>query len=486
MHPRGLYTLFFTEMWERMSYYGMRALLVLFMTAAVREGGLGFDDATATAIYGLYTAGVYIAALPGGWIADRLIGARRAVWCGGIIIALGHFTLAIPALPTFYIGLALVILGTGLLKPNISAIVGELYSGNEAGRDAGYTLFYIGINLGALIGPLICSSLGESSIFGWHYGFAAAGIGMVIGLVQYRLTGHHLGGAGNYPAHLRPDNLNTRAPAHGWLWLGIGLGLIIFIMALFVSGLLRIDPVRLAQSSTMAITLVAVVYFVYIFLFGQLNRMERNSVAVIAILVLAESVFWSGFEQAGSSLNLFAERYTDRLFLGLEIPAGWFQSLNPMFILLLAPFTAALWINLGRRNIDPSIPTKFGLGLIQLGLGFVIMYFASRFVVTGDRVLPSWLFFTYMLHTTGELCLSPVGLSAVSKLSPKRFLSQMMGLWFLGFAMGNLIAGLVAGRFNPDSLDDMPGLYLQIISITVVSGIVMIILAVPLKKLIKV
>ena len=485
MHPRGLYTLFLTEMWERMSYYGMRALLVLFMTAAVTDGGLGFDDTTATAIYGLYTAAVYLVALPGGWIADRLIGAQQAVWYGGITIALGHFTLAIPAVTTFYMGLMLVVLGTGLLKPNISAIVGELYSTGGSSRDAGYTIFYVGINLGAMIGPLICSTLGESTRFGWHYGFAAAGIGMVAGLIQYRLTRHQLGDAGNYPAHLRPEADAGGAPAYGWLKVGIGVGLIIFIFLLGISGALKINPVQLARGSTYFISLVAAMYFTYVFLFGRLTRVERNCVAVIVILVIAEAIFWSGFEQAGSSLNLFAERYTDRLVYGFEIPAGWFQSLNPMFILIVAPFTAALWVNLGRRNLDPSIPVKFGLGLIQLGLGFLVMYGASSFVLHGDSVMPTWLFVTYLLHTTGELCLSPVGLSAISKLSPKRFVSQMMGIWFLGMALGNLIAGLMAGRFNPESLEDMPGLYMQITSIAVISGILMIILAIPLKRLIK-
>jgi POT family proton-dependent oligopeptide transporter len=483
-HPRGLYTLFFTEMWERMSYYGMRALLVLFMTAALADGGLGFDDVTATAIYGLYTAAVYVAALPGGWIADRLIGAQRAVWYGGIVIALGHFTLAIPAGPTFYLGLMLVVLGTGLLKPNISAIVGELYGTGGASRDAGFTIFYMGINLGAMIGPLICSTLGESPAFGWHYGFGAAGIGMVIGLTQYRWSRHHLGEAGCYPAHLRPDSGSAAAPVYGWLKVGIGVGLIIFMVLLGISGALKFDPVQLARGTTYIITLIAVLYFIYVFLFGKLNALERNCVTIIVILVIAEAVFWSGFEQAGSSLNLFAERYTDRLMFGFEIPAGWFQSLNPMFILMLAPFMAALWINLGRRNLDPSIPVKFGLGLIQLGLGFLIMYGASSFVVRGESVLPTWLLFTYLLHTMGELCLSPVGLSAVSRLSPKRFVSQMMGIWFLGSALGNLLAGLLAGRFNPESLEDMPGLYLQIIGIALVSGVLMLLLAVPVRRLV--
>ena len=484
VHPPGLRTLFFTEMWERFSYYGMRALLVLFMTAAIAEGGLGLDDATATAIYGLYTAAVYVAALPGGWIADRLIGAQSAVWYGGIVIMFGHFTLAVPAQPTFYIGLVLVVLGTGLLKPNISAIVGELYPEGGSNRDAGYTIFYMGINLGAMLGPLVCSTLGESDRFGWHYGFAAAGIGMLLGLIQYRFTSYRLNNAGRYPAHLRDTGATGSAPRSGWLIIGIGLGLVVFAVLLGLTGVISFNPVRLAQYSTYLIAAIVALYFTWIFLFGELTGVETRCVAVIVILVMAAAIFWSGFEQAGSSLNLFAQRYTDREILGFSIPAGWFQSLNPMFILILAPFMAALWVNLGRRNLDPSLPAKFALGLIQLGLGFFVIFLASRYVVAGESVLPTWLFFTYLLHTTGELFLSPVGLSAISRLSPKRFLSQMMGIWFLGAALGNLVAGLLAGRFDPESLNDMPGLYLQIVVITVGSGLLLLAAAGPLRKFI--
>ncbi|MDE0158258.1 MAG: peptide MFS transporter [Gammaproteobacteria bacterium] len=482
LHPPGLRTLFFTEMWERFSYYGMRALLVLFMTAAVAEGGLGMDDATATAIYGLYSAAVYLAALPGGWIADRLIGAQDAVWYGGIGIMFGHFTLAVPAVPTFYVGLVLVVLGTGLLKPNISAIVGELYPQGGSGRDAGYTIFYMGINLGALLGPLVCSTLGESDRFGWHYGFAAAGIGMLLGLIQYRYSRYRLRDAGLYPAHLRPDSEIESAPRFGWLIVGIGLGLVIFIVLLGLAGVISFDALRLAQNSTWLLTVIVALYFAYVFMYGNLTGAESKCVLVIVILVIAEAIFWSGFEQAGSSLNLFAHRYTERELLGFNIPAGWFLSLNPLFILILAPFMAALWVNLGRRNLDPSIPVKFALGLIQLGLGFFVMFLAAGLVAAGESVLPTWLFFTYLLHTTGELCLSPVGLSAISKLSPKRYLSQMMGIWFLGLAMGNLVAGLLAGRFDPGVLNDMPGLYLQIVLVTIGAGLLLLLLAKPLRK----
>ena len=473
-HPRGLYTLFFTEMWERFSYYGMRALLVLFMTVPLAGGGMGLDYVTATAIYGIYTAAVYVVALPGGWIADRLLGAQQSVWYGGIIIMLGHFTLAIPATPTFGIGLMLVVLGTGLLKPNISSIVGELYPVGSSARTAGFTIFYMGINLGAMIGPLICSTLGESERFGWHYGFAAAGVGMLLGLTQFYFTRRHLGDAGRFPDHLRPNGKTRAAPRYGWPVVGAGVGLVICTCLLIFADVIGFNPIGFAKITTWIIAAIAALYFTYVFNFGGLDTRERHCVWVIVVLVIAEAVFWSGFEQAGSSLNLFAERYTDRLVLGFEIPTGWFQSLNPLFILILSPFFAALWVNLGRRNLDPSAPAKFGLGLIQIGLGFLVMYFASHYVVRGESVLPTWLILTYLLHTTGELCLSPVGLSAVSSLAPKRFVSQMMGVWFLGSALGDIIAGLLAGRFNQDNLGDMPGLYLQIISLSVGAGLLLL------------
>ncbi len=481
-HPRGLYTLFFTEMWERFSYYGMRALLVLFMTAPLAAGGLELDDATATAIYGIYTAAVYVVALPGGWIADRLLGAQRSVWCGGIVIMLGHFTLAIPATFSFPIGLMLVVLGTGLLKPNISSIVGELYPEGSSARTAGFTIFYMGINLGAMIGPLICSTLGESESFGWHYGFAAAGVGMLCGLIQFRLTRKHLGDAGRFPDHLRPNGKTKAAPRYGWQAVGVGVSLVVGIFLLILNDVIGFNPIGFAHATTWIIAAIATLYFAYVFAFGALDTRERHCVIVIVILVIAEAVFWSGFEQAGSSLNLFAERYTDRVVFGFEIPTGWFQSLNPLFILILSPFFAALWVNLGRRNLDPSAPAKFGLGLLQIGLGFLVMYFASHYVVQGESVLPTWLIMTYLLHTTGELCLSPVGLSAVSSLAPKRFVSQMMGIWFLGSALGDIIAGLLAGRFHPDNLAEMPGLYLQIISMAVGAGILLLLSSGAIKR----
>ena len=481
-HPRGLYTLFFTEMWERFSYYGMRALLVLFMVDA-SGGGLGFDDRTATAVYGLYTAAVYLVALPGGWIADRLLGAQRAVWIGGIVIAAGHFVLAVPSVEAFFLGLVLVVLGTGLLKPNISAIVADLYPEGGARRDAGFTIFYMGINVGAATGPLICSTLGER--LNWHYGFAAAGVGMVLGLIQFRLTAHHLGDAGSSPvAHRKDGTISARTRRRHWLAVGIALALIATLVGLGLAGVLRFDPVTLARSSTTAILALAALYFGYLFLLAGLDAEEKKRSAVILILFFAAATFWSGFEQAGSSLNLFAERYTNRALGAFEIPAGWFQSLNAVFIIVFAPVFAAVWVRLARRHLDPSIPVKFGLGLIILAAGFAVMIFAAHVVTDGGRAGPLWLVATYLLHTYGELCLSPVGLSSVTKLAPRRFVGQMMGIWFLAASLGNLIAGLLAGRFDADRLEQMPDLFLQIVLTTAGAGALLLVFARPIRRLI--
>jgi POT family proton-dependent oligopeptide transporter len=479
-HPRGLATLFFTEMWERFSYYGMRALLVLFMVDQVRSGGLGFTDQTATAIYGLYTAAVYLVALPGGWIADRVMGAQRAVWVGGIIIMLGHFVLAVPSLPAFFLGLILVVTGTGLLKPNISAIVGELYGPDDHRRDGGFTIFYMGINLGAALGPLVCGLLAQSN---WHYGFAAAGVGMLVGLIQFKLTRNYLGEAGLFPARATDHQQAKTARQRAWIALLMVLAAVGMLFVGGFAGWIEFRAVEMARGATGVIVAVAIAYFVWIFAFGRLSREERNRVVVIGVLFLAAAMFWAGFEQAGSSLNLFAERYTVRQFGGFDIPATWFQSLNPVFIIILAPVYSMFWIKLANRNLDPSAPLKFAFGLILLGVGFLVMVGAARLVAGGDQVLPTWLFMTYLLHTMGELALSPVGLSSVTKLAPRRFVGQMMGVWFLAASLGSVIAGLIAGEFSADAVADMPGLYLQIVMTTVASGVVLLLLVRPLRKL---
>jgi POT family proton-dependent oligopeptide transporter len=474
-HPRGLRTLFFLELWERFSYYGMRAILVLFMVAAVETGGMGLPDATATAIYGLYTAGVYLLALPGGWLADRLIGQQKAVWYGGLIIALGHFALAVPNDAMFFLGLVLLVVGTGLLKPNVSTIVGELYPEGGARRDAGFSLFYMGINIGAFIGPLICGYLGES--VNWHYGFAAAGVGMLFGLAQYRLTQHELGEAGRLP------NEAARNGLQAWRWVRVVVAAAVILLVLVLSGVWVVDPIQLASGGSALIVGIAVVYLLWMVTYGGLDGAQKRRIGALAVLFVFSALFWAGFEQAGSSLNLFAERFTQRQFGDWLMPASWLQAINPIFIILLAPMFAALWVNLGRRQLDPSLPVKFALGLVLLGVGFGVMALASVYAVQGQTVLPTWLVLTYMFHTMGELCLSPVGLSAVTRLSPRRFLGQMMGLWFISIALGNLIAGLLAGRFDDQSLADFPMLFATVFAVTVGGGVLLLLISPWLRRL---
>ncbi len=476
-HPRGLLTLFMTEMWERFSYYGMRALLVLFMVAAIQDGGMGLTDQTAVAIYGLYTAAVYLLSLPGGWMADRLLGAQRAIWYGGIVIMSGHFTLAIPGVPTFFLGLVLIALGTGLLKPNISAVVGELYQPGDPRRDGGFTIYYMGINVGAFMGPLACGWLATQN---WHYGFAAAGVGMLFGLIQFALTRKNMGTAGLEPARAAGDDAAYKRRA----WLGVSTALAVIGILLIggLTGLIRYDAVSLSQNASYAIVLVTAAFFAYVLGLGGLNSAERGRVIVIAVLIFAATVFWAGFEQAGSSLNLFAERYTVRDFGNFTVPATWFQSLNAGFILILAPLYSMLWLALATRKLDPNPILKMAMGLIMLGLGFAVMIFAAQLVVQGDTVLPTWLIFTYLLHTMGELALSPVGLSAVTKLSPRRYVGQMMGAWFLAASLGAILAGLIAGEFRADAIETMPGLYTQIVLTSVGIGLLLVVVSIVFKR----
>ncbi len=484
-HPAGLGTLFFTELWERFSYYGMRALLVLFMVATVADGGLGFDDRNAAAIYGLYTAAVYLAALPGGWLADRVFGQQDAIWYGGIIIAVGHIVLALPGftgvsdLYGFYFGLILIVIGTGLLKPNISSCVGELYPEGGARRDAGYVIYYMGINLGAMLAPPIAGLLRVN--IGWHWGFASAAVGMIIGLITYRITRRHLGEFGKYPEAVSA-NKQTQTKIMTWLIYAGAIALFV-VAALGLEGVITMDARQMAAYSAYVILAVALIFYFRVLMDRQLTGLERRRVVVLIALFIGAALFWSGFEQAGSSLNLFADRYTARELLGMVIPAEAFQSLNAIFIVLLAPFFSALWINLGRRNMDPSIPFKFALGFIQLGIGFGFMWVASLFIQSGESVLPTWLLFTYLFHTTGELCVSPIGLSATSKLAPRRYYSQMMGMWFFGAALGNLLAGLLAGGFSDDNIADFPNLYRQIVIFCGVVAVGFLIVTPYLKKM---
>ncbi|MEX2157294.1 MAG: peptide MFS transporter [Gemmatimonadales bacterium] len=423
-HPRGLSTLFFTEMWERFSFYGLRALLVFYMTASAAQGGLGFPTERATSILGWYGFGVYAAAIPGGWIADRFLGQYRSVFVGGVIIALGHFSLAMPSVTTFYLGLCLIVIGTGLLKPNISTMVGALYDQDDERRDAGFSIFYMGINLGAFLAPLVVGTLGQR--VDWHVGFACAGVGMTLGLIQYVAGKQRL-----LPALERIGQSATRSAASAEPW-------------------------------------------------WRFTRDEWGRVGAIAVFFLFSCVFWAAFEQAASSLNLFADRFTRLRLFGFEFPSTWFQSLNSMFMIFgLAPLLAWLWIRLGPRQ--PSSPVKFAFGLLFAGLGFALLVPAAKLAQEqGVLVSPWWLVGVYFLHTIGELCLSPVGLSIVTKLAPARIVGSMMGLWFLSIAVGNKMAGWVAGYFERMPL---PQLFGAVAATTIVAAVMLLLITRPIKKL---
>jgi POT family proton-dependent oligopeptide transporter len=433
-HPKGLSTLFFTELWERFSYYGMRAILILFMVAPLEKGGLGFATEKAAAIYGLYTGAVYFTSIPGGFIADRLLGLRRAVLIGGVLIALGHYSLALNILPFFYAGLVLIVLGTGLLKANVASIVGQLYGEGDKRRDAGFSIFYMGINTGAFVSPLVCGWLAQK--VGWHWGFGAAGLGMTFGLVQYLMGQRRLGEAG---LHFE------KAKNAGALWARIAVALLVLSATIYWLWPYR-DFVILFGTAGL---------FVWIYRQSQSPLEKQRTLAIIALFVFA-TLFWAGFEQAGSSLNLFADQFTRNRLLGFDFPSSWFQSVQPLFIILLAPVFAWLWITLGPR--EPSSPAKFAYGLLFVGLGFLAVALAARLFETDKQLVsPMWLIVCYFLHTLGELSLSPVGMSTVSKLAPARVLGLMMGVWYLSISLGNFIGGRVAGQFEKFPLPDLFG-----------------------------
>lgn len=488
-HPRGLATLFFTEMWERFSYYGLRPLLVLFMSAALLDGGFGMDRTQASAIVGVYAASVYLASLPGGWIADRLLGLRRAIMTGAVLISSGHICIGLSSFAhskvPFFLGLVLIVLGTGLLKPNISAIVGDLYPEGGARRDAGFSIFYMGINVGAFFGQLVTGLLGEK--FGWHFGFGAAGVGMLIGLATFSLMAKKtLGSLGLEPTR-HPDPVVQAGRVRTIkLVLGIGLAILVLVIVLAALGILPLDATKIGQNMTYVLVGVAVVYFGYMFIGGGLTTEEKKRVSVIFILFVFAAIFWSAFEQAPTSLNLFARDFTDRMIGSFEIPATWFQSVNSFFIFLLAPFFASLWVRMARKGRELSSPAKFALGLFFAGVGFVIMIFAANSVVSSGgtiKVSAWWLVASYFFQTVGELCLSPVGLSSMTKLSPRRFVGQMMGIWFLASALGNLIAGLVGGHVDPEKLEEMPTLFIVTSASLMLAALVLFALTPLIRKL---
>lgn len=488
-HPKGLFTLFTTEMWERFSYYGLRPLLVLFMAAALMEGGFGFERTQAAAIVGIYGACVYLASLPGGWIADRLLGLQRAILYGAICISAGHLSIGLSAFVggkiTFFLGLILIVIGTGLLKPNISAIVGDLYPEGGARRDAGFSIFYMGINIGAFFGQLVTGFLGET--IGWHWGFSAAGFGMLIGLIVFWTTSKkYLGNIGMEPTKHPDAAVQAKQENLVKLVTGLGVGILAVVFILAATGVITINAQAIGQYMTYILVGIAFAYFAYLFAFGGLSGDEKKRVLVIAVLFVAAAIFWSAFEQAPTSLNLFAKDFTERTIGSFEVPATWFQSINSLFIIILAPVFAWLWTWLGPR--DFSSPAKFALGLLFAGLGFFIMIFAANIVVGSNGALKvsfMWLTFSYLFQTIGELCLSPVGLSSMTKLSPRRYVGQMMGIWFLASAVGNLIGGLVGGHVDPEKLEQMPQLFTYTTISLVVSGVVLALLAIPIAKMMR-
>ncbi len=480
-HPAGLFTLFLVEAWERFTFYGMRALLILFMTATISTGGLGLAPETAGAIYGLYMAGVYLLSLPGGWLADRVIGPRKAVFWGALLIILGNLIISIPGqISLFFSGLLVITLGVGLLKPNVSVMVGSLYQNDPpARRDAGFSIFYFGIYLGAFIAPLIAGTLGET--LGYRWGFFSAAIAMVLGLITYRMTSHWLGDVG-----LHVHKLAHKERRASWFVL---LGLLVLAAFMFTSDTIAsISVFQWANALGTLMIALTVFFFGYVLLLGGLSNTERKRISVILILCLCAALFLAGLEQAGSTMNLFARDFTDRSFLGDYFstgahPASWYQSISPSFILILSPFFAWMWISLGRKSRDPSAPVKFGLSLILLGSSFAVMILAVKFTIsTGLKASPAWLVSVYFLQTVGELCLSPIGLSNVSRLSPGKFAGQMMGMWFLAAAMGSLVAGMIGGSISSAPLSDMPHQFLKMAIVGIGAGIVMLLLARPIIK----
>lgn len=425
-HPPALYLLFTTEMWERLSYYGMRALLVLYMVDATR-GGFGWDSSKALQIYGMYTGLVYMTPLLGGWIADQFIGQRKAIVLGGTLMMIGHFMMAIPGETAFYAALGFLVIGNGFFKPNISTLVGALYQPGDTRRDGAFTIFYMGINLGAFFSPLVCGTLGER--VGWHWGFGSAGVGMGLGLLVFlALQKRMLGDIGLAPTAQKDaeGHLKPKAPAQ------------------------------------------------------PLKSFEWDRILVIGIFLLFSVFFWAAFEQAGGLINLYTQSKVDRLVFGWEIPTSWFQSVNAAFIVMLAPVFAALWTRLGKQGKNPNSAAKMGLGVIGVGLAFVLMLGASSQAEAAGKAHLMWIVGFYLLCTIGELCLSPVGLSAVTKLAPSRYGSLMMGAWFASSGLANYASGVI-GSFSGDLGERQ--IFLLLAGICVTAGLLLLVLSPKVKKM---
>ncbi|MGV2453311.1 UNVERIFIED_CONTAM: peptide MFS transporter [Acinetobacter seifertii] len=484
-HPKPLQGLFFTELWERFSYYGIQPLLILYMIAMVNEGGLALDPPTAAAIVGLFAGSMYLMTVFGGWVADNWLGQARAVWYGSIIIALGHLSIALSSLfnqSFFYLGLVLIVLGTGLFKTCISVIVGTLYKTHDARRDAGFSIFYMGINMGSFIAPLITGLLVQNH--GWHLGFGIGGIGMLIALLIFRFfalpqlqTFNELRQETNTCNKPVVDNKNAPKIVFSFLFV------VAMIIALTLFGIIHINPVVVATYLTVGIGLGIIAYFAYLLLFLNLDQNDKFKIIICFVLLITSALFWSAFEQKPTSFNLFAQDYTNRNILGFEIPTVWFQSINAFFIIIFAPIAAWLWAKLGKSNKDPNYISKFIIALLLAAGGFLVMSFASRFAISDGLVSPFWIVGSLFLLTLGELCLSPIGLSTMTKLAPNVIRGQIMGLWFTGTALGNLMAGLIGGQVSADAIEHLPSLFMRCVLALVIGAIVLFLLKKPLNKL---
>ncbi len=476
-HPKGLFVLFFAEMWERFSYYGMRALLIFYLVQHWM-----FSDGEASVIYGAYTALVYITPVIGGYLADRYLGQRKAVLFGAVLLTFGHFLMAFEggggqtdaAINVFWLALAFIIVGSGFLKANISVIVGQLYSRTDVRRDSAYTIFYMGINLGAALGAIIAGILGQ--VYGWKYGFGAAGVGMLFGLLVFVWGKPYLVGRGE-PAD--PARLSRRH-------FGLKFEWILYVLSLATIGLVWfLIQYQALVGAVLGLSGAILVAYVLFIALVKLPSVDRDRIFAAMFLIFGSILFWALFEQAGSSLNLFTDRNVDRNILGWEVPASVFQSINAIYIVLLAPFFAILWTWLARRGLEPSAPAKFGLGLTQLGLGFLVLVLGAT-TAGADNLTPVlFIFLIYLLHTTGELCLSPVGLSAMNRLAPAHMASLIMGTWFFASATGNFAAGLISAATGAEGAGPEAAIevYSTVGWVAVMVGVGMILISPLIKKL---